>query len=108
MQLQNETYVDAVAMLSQTVEETENNINEQTGEVLGKVANYLDYLADFINESQVIIDTNVSETLHDCAITYRWAAASPMGCMWVQKHPVQIIYIDHTTSSLSKHYTLLN
>ena len=46
MQLQNETYVDVVVMLSETIEVTENNINEQTGEVLGKVANYLDDLAD--------------------------------------------------------------
>ena len=63
MQLTNQTYVDAVAMLSQTVEVTENNINEQTDEVLGKVASYLGDLADFVNESQVIIDRNVSATL---------------------------------------------
>ena len=51
-------------MLSQIIEATEDDTNEQTGEVLGKVASYLENLADFINESQVIIDTNVSETLH--------------------------------------------
>ena len=65
MQLTNETYVDAAAMLSQTVAVTENNTNEQTGEVLGKVANYLDDLADFVNGPQVIIDRNVSMTLHN-------------------------------------------
>ena len=59
MQLTNETYVDAVGMLSETVVVTENSTSEQTGEVLGKVAGYLDDLADFMNESNVIIDTNV-------------------------------------------------
>ena len=62
MQLINETYVDAAALLSQTVKVTENNTNEQTGQVLDKVANYLDDLADFVNESQVIINGNVSQT----------------------------------------------
>ena len=59
MQLTNETYVDATAMLSKTVKITENNTNEQTGQVLDKVANYFDTLANFVNESNVNIDTNV-------------------------------------------------
>ena len=59
MQLTNETYVDAVGMLSGAVVATENSTSEQTGEVLDKVAGYLDDLADFVNESNVIIDTNV-------------------------------------------------
>ena len=59
MQLTNQTYVEAVSILSQTAKVTENNTNEQTGEVLGKVASYLDDLANFVNESNVIIDTNV-------------------------------------------------
>ena len=59
MQLTNETYVDAVEMLSGAIVATENSTSEQTGEVLGKVAGYLDDLADFVNESNVIIDTNV-------------------------------------------------
>ncbi len=66
-QLTNETYVDAVAMLSRIVKATES-INEQTGEVLGIVANYLDDVADFVNISLVIIDTAVSKTLHAHAI----------------------------------------
>ena len=52
--------MDAAALLSQTVKVTENNTNEQTGQVLDKVANYLDDLADFVNESRVIINGNVS------------------------------------------------
>lgn len=61
MQLTNETYVDSVAMLSQTVKITEDIMKEQTDEVLDKVANYLDILADFVNESNVIIDMNVCQ-----------------------------------------------
>lgn len=61
MQLTNETYVDSVAMLSQTVKITEDITKEQTDEVLDKVANYLDILADFVNESNVIIDMNVCQ-----------------------------------------------
>lgn len=60
IQLTNQTYVDAMDRLSQTIEVTENNTNEQTDEVLGTVASYLDNLANFVNESNVIIDTNVS------------------------------------------------
>ena len=56
----NETYVDAVATLSQILKGTENNTNEQTDEVLGTVAIYLDNVADFVNTSQVVIDTDVS------------------------------------------------
>lgn len=65
MQLTNQTYVDAAAILSQTVKVTENNTNQQTGEVLSKVASYLDDLADFVNESQVVTDRNVSVTLQN-------------------------------------------
>ena len=61
MQLMNETYVDAVATLSQILKGTENNTNEQTDEVLGTVAIYLDNVADFVNTSQVVIDTAVSD-----------------------------------------------
>ena len=59
MQLTNETYVDAAEMLSGAIVATENSTSEQTGVVLDKVAGYLDDLADFVNESNVIIDTNV-------------------------------------------------
>ena len=59
MQLTNETYVDAAGMLSGAIVATENSTSEQTGEVLDKVAGYLDDLADFVNESNVIIDMNV-------------------------------------------------
>ena len=61
MQLMNETYVDAVATLSQILKGTENNTYEQTDEVLGTVAIYLDNVADFVNTSQVVIDTAVSD-----------------------------------------------
>ena len=63
MQLTNQTYVEAVVMLSQIIEVTENNTNQQVDEVLGKVARYLDELANYINDSNVIIDMNVSKTL---------------------------------------------
>ena len=61
MQLTNETYVDAMAMLSQILKVTESITNEQTDEVLGSVANYLEDVANFVNISQVVIDTAVSD-----------------------------------------------
>ena len=67
MQLTNRTYVEAVAMLSQIIEVTENNTNQQVDEVLGKVARYLDELANYINDSNVIIDMNVSEAVLSCS-----------------------------------------
>ena len=65
MQLTEQTYVEAVAMLSQIAEFTENNTNEQTNEVLDKVASYLHALANFLTESKVMIDRDVSMTLYD-------------------------------------------
>ena len=64
MQLMNETYVDAVATISQILKVTENNTNEQIDEVLGTVAIYLDNVADFVNTSQVVIDKAVSDHMH--------------------------------------------
>ena len=61
LQLTNETYVNAVTTLSQILKITESITNEQTDEVLGSVANYLDDVADFVNISQVVIDTAVSD-----------------------------------------------
>ena len=60
MQLTTETYGDSVAMLSQIIEFTENNTNEQTNEVLSTTASYFEELADFVNDSNVIINTTVS------------------------------------------------
>ena len=61
MQLTTETYGDSVTILSQVIEFTENNINEQTNEVLSNVANFFEVLVDFVNESSVIINTTVSQ-----------------------------------------------
>ena len=61
MQLTNETYADAVSMLSQIVVRTENNTAEQTSEVLSQVATYFEDLANFVNESNVIINMTVSK-----------------------------------------------
>lgn len=47
-------------MLSQIIEFTENNTNEQTNEVLSTTASYFQELAAFVNESNVIINTTVS------------------------------------------------
>ena len=60
MQLTTETYGDSVAMLSQIIEFTENNTNEQTNEVLSTTTSYFEELADFVNDSNVIINTTVS------------------------------------------------
>ena len=59
MELTTETYGDSVAVLSQIIVLTENNTNEQTNEVLSTTANYFEELADFVNESSVIINTTV-------------------------------------------------
>ena len=61
MQLTNETYMDAIAMLSGILNVTESITNQQTDEVLDSVANYLDVVADFVNTSQVVIGTDVSD-----------------------------------------------
>ena len=47
-------------MLSQIIEFTENNTNEQTNQVLSTTASYFEELADFVNESNVIINLTVS------------------------------------------------
>ena len=60
LQLTIETYVDSVAMLSQIIEFTENNTEEQTIEVLSITANYFRELALFVNKSNVIINSTVS------------------------------------------------
>ena len=49
-------------MLSQIIEATENNTDVQTNEVLTEVATYLNLLAEFVNESNVIINRTVSST----------------------------------------------
>ena len=60
MQLTNQTYGGAVAMLSQIIELTENNTFVQTSEILSQVATYFRELADFVDKSTVIINTTVS------------------------------------------------
>jgi hypothetical protein len=65
LQLTNQTYGEAVAMLSQFTEATANNTEIQTTEVLNEVAIYFKELADFVNESQVIINITVSSIAHD-------------------------------------------
>ena len=47
-------------MLSQIVRNTENNTGQQTSEVLSQVVSYLEDLASFVNESNVIINITVS------------------------------------------------
>ena len=47
-------------MLSKVIEATENNTDVQTNEVLNEVATYFEELADFVNESNVIINMTVS------------------------------------------------
>ena len=47
-------------MLSKVIEATENNTDIQTNEVLNEVATYFEELADFVNESNVIINMTVS------------------------------------------------
>ena len=52
-----------VSMLPQIIMHTENNKAEQTSEVLSQVATYFNDLADFVNESNVIINMMVSITI---------------------------------------------
>ena len=47
-------------MFSQVIELSENNIVEQTSEVLNTVANYITELATFVNSSMVVINETVS------------------------------------------------
>ena len=68
MQLTAETYGDSVAMLSQIIALTENNTNQQTNEVLNTTANYFKELADFVNKSNVIINSTVSVDDYDLVL----------------------------------------
>ena len=47
-------------MLVEIVEPTKNNIDVQSTEVLLKVTSYFNELANFVNETDVIINTTVS------------------------------------------------
>ena len=49
-------------MLSEFTEATANNTDVQTNEVLNEVATYFKELADFVNESQVIINMTVNKS----------------------------------------------
>ena len=53
-------------MLSNVIEATENNSDVQTNEVLSEVATYFRELADFVNESSVIINTTVNYKMLVC------------------------------------------
>ena len=48
-------------MLVQVIEQTENNKDEQDSEGLSTVAGYLTELATFTNDSNLIINTTVSD-----------------------------------------------
>ena len=48
-------------MLAQVVEQTENGKDEQDSEGLNTVAGYLTKLATFTNDSNLIINTTVSD-----------------------------------------------
>ena len=52
-------------MLSEFSEATANNTDIQTNEVLNEVATYFKELADFVNESQVIINMTVKKFSYD-------------------------------------------
>lgn len=60
-QLTEETYEAAVAMLSQAVSQTGNNVIEQNEGVLNAVANYFDELAMFVNASNITVNDTVSQ-----------------------------------------------
>ena len=49
-------------MLSQIIMFTENDTNKQTSEVLHRVTSYFKELANFVNETDVIINTTVSQS----------------------------------------------
>ena len=48
-------------MLSEFTEATANNTDVQTNEVLNEVTTYFKELADFVNDSQVIINMTVNK-----------------------------------------------
>ena len=50
-----------MSMLVQVIEQTENNKDEQDSEGLSTVAGYLTELATFTNDSNLIINTTVSD-----------------------------------------------
>ena len=60
MQLTTETVEAAVSMLSQVIEESARNENEQNSTVLGTTANYLTDLATFLNNSNETISSMVN------------------------------------------------
>ena len=51
-------------MLSQIIELTEDNVNDQTDVALGKTASLFKDLADFVNVFDVIINTTVSAKIY--------------------------------------------
>ena len=60
-------------MLSEFTEATANNTDVQTNEVLNEVANYFKELADFVNDSQVIINMTVNKSFisrNDTVLNY--------------------------------------
>lgn len=58
-QLSVEIYEEAVSTLAQAIEPSENNIVEQTSEVLSTTADYSTELAMFVGDSSVDINNTV-------------------------------------------------
>ena len=52
--------MDSVAALSQIIDLTEDNVNEQTDGALSKTANFFKQLAGFLDVYNVIINKTVS------------------------------------------------
>ena len=63
MQLTTDTYETAASRLSDVIELSEGNEDEQTSESLNIVADYAAELAMFVDESEVIINNTVSSKL---------------------------------------------
>ena len=60
IQLTTETYATAVSVVSQALEQSINDTNEQTTGTLSTVTDYLMDLSTFVTESNVLINETVS------------------------------------------------
>ena len=60
VQLTTEIYDTAVSRLSQVINTTETNMDQQSSQVLNTVANYTAEVAEFVENSNVIINNTVS------------------------------------------------
>ena len=59
MQLTNETVEESVAMLSQIVAQSQENEVDQTEDNLNTIAQSIGQVANFVTESNVMINENV-------------------------------------------------